>query len=326
MTIHNRRALRETADRILSNTPNEKSLVLLWAGVSVLASLVTGLLSYLLDTGIAGTGGLSGMGLRSVLTTAQQVLSNVTAIALPFWTLGYQHTALRLARKQPAAYGTLLEGFRRFGPCLRLTLLQSLLYTGIFILVFYGSLMFLAMTPLAEPAFAVLDPLMATIAENPGWMPDAATADTLTKALLPMALCGAAVAGLVMLPLIYRLRLTQFRIMDDPACGARQAMGDSIRATRGSCMALFKLDLGFWWFWLLQGLITLVIYGDSLLTWLGISLPVSPEVAFWGFYVVGIALQVAVYWAFHNRVTVTYALAYDTLMSKPDSGQLTIDN
>ena len=326
MTIHHRRALRETADQILANTPNEKRLVLLWAGVSALAALLTGLMSYLLDSGIAGTGGLSGMGMRSVLTTAQQVISTFTSIALPFWGLGYQHATLQMARRHRVSGDSLMEGFRRFGPGLRLTLLQSLLMGGLFFLCFYGTILFLAMTPLAGPAFEALEPLMEDFTADPGWVPSDAMADALIKAMLPMAICGIAVACLAILPLAYRLRFAQLRIMDDPGCGALQAMGESLRATRGSCIALMKLDLSFWWFWLLEGLIVAVTYGDSILPMLGISLPVSPQVAFWGFYVAAMALQVAVYWAFHNRVSVTYALAYDTLISKPEDRPLTIDN
>lgn len=325
MTLSDRRGLDASAREILANTPNQKRLVLLWAGFAALLSLLTGLLSYVLDTGIAGTGGLSGIGLRSVLTTAQQVISTFTSIFLPFWSFGYLHATLRISRNQATGDGTLLEGFRRFGPGLRLMLLQGLLYGGLFTLCTYAAILLLAATPLANSAFEALAPVADQLATDPNFMPDAATAAALTKALLPLSVCGAIAAAFVVIPLFYRLRLASLRLMDDPRCGALQAMGTSLQITRGNAWKLFRLDLHFWWFWLLEAVILAITYGDTLLPKLGIALPVSPDVAFWAFYVVALIIQLIAYTALHNRISVTYALAYNSLLPK-ENGQLTTDN
>ena len=325
MNLSDRRGLDASAREILANTPNQKRLVLLWAATAAVLSLLTGLLSYVLDNGIAGTGGLSGIGLRSALTTAQQVLSTLTTVFLPFWTLGYTHATLRMARRQGVQDASLLEGFRRFGPGLRLMLLQGLLYGGIFTLCTYAAILLLSATPLANSAYAVLDPMTQQMAADPNWLPDEATAAALTQAMLPLAICGAAIAAVVLVPLMYRLRLANLRLVDDPRCGALQAMGTSLHLTRGNAFKLFRLDLHFWWFWLLEAVILAITYGDTLLPKLGISLPLSPEVAFWAFYVVALALQVIAYTALHNRVSVTYALAYDSLLPKPTE-ELTRDS
>lgn len=318
MTNHSPRTLRASAADILANTPNEKRLVLLWVGASALLSLLTGLLSYLLDTGIAGTGGLSGIGLRSILATAREVLSTALSIVLPFWTLGYQHTMLRLSRRQRAGEASLLEGFRRFGPGLRLMLLQYFLMGGIFVFVFYVVLLFLAMTPLATPALEAIAPIAEPMMSDPTWLPDDATAAALVEAILPLSLCCMAVAVLALIPVAYRLRFAQLRLLDEPRCGALEAMRTSGHITRGHCKMLFRLDLGFWWFWLLKGLITAVSLGGTFLPQLGISLPISADVAFWVFYVAALALETGVYLLFHNRVSVTYALYYDSLLPKPE--------
>ena len=316
MNLSDRRGLDASAREILAATPNQKRLVLLWAGAAAVLSLLTGLLSYLLDTGIAGTGGLSGIGLRTALTTAQQVLSTLTTIFLPFWTLGYTGMTLRMARRQAVKETSLLEGFRRFGPGLRLMLLQALLYGGIFSLCTYGVILLLAATPLANSAYVALAPVAEQLMADPNWVPDAATSEALRKAMLPLSICGAAVAALVLIPLMYRLRLASLRLVDDPRCGALQAMGASLHLTRGNCLRLFRLDLHFWWFWALEAVIVAITYGDSLLPMLGVELPFSPEFAFWAFYVVAMAVQVIAYTALHNRVSVTYALAYDSLLPK----------
>ena len=325
MNLSDRRGLDAAARDILANTPNQKRLVLLWAGTSAVLALLTGLITYLLDTGIAGTGGLSGIGLRSALTTVQQVISTATSIFLPFWGLGYTAVTLGMARRHNVRASTLLEGFRRFGPGLRLMLLQSLLLGGLFTLCTYAVILLLAATPLAGGVYDILGPVVEQATTDPNWLPDDATMDALTKALLPLTVCGGIVAAAVVLPLVYRLRLASLRIVDDPRCGALQAMGLSIHITRGNAWKLFRLDLHFWWFWLLEGIILAVTYGDSLLPMLGVTLPITPEVAFWVFYVAAMALQVAVYAAFHNRVSVAYALAYDTLLPQ-ENGQLTMDN
>ncbi len=314
MTIHDRRALRAEAARTLAEIPNQRRLVLLYTGVTALFSLLASLATYLLDRGIAGTGGLSGIGLRSTLDTARQLLSMVISVAMPMWSLGYTHTVLRMSRRQTVRDASLLEGFRRFGPGLRLMLLESLLMSGIFTFCIYLSFFVLGMTPLAEPAYAILEPVLTQVMEDPTRMPDAATTAALMEALMPIFLCGVVLAAVVIIPLSYRLRFSQMRLMDDPRCGARQAMGASMTATRRHCVALFQLDLSFWWYWLLEGLITAIAFGGILLPLVGVSLPVTPEAATLICSLVSTVLQVALYAAFRNRIFVTYALAYDSLM------------
>ena len=326
MTIHDRRALKAEGARILANTPNQKRLVLLYAGASALLSLAAALISYLLNTGIAGTGGLAGIGLRSALDTAQQVLSMATSIALPFWGLGYTHTVLKMSRQQPVRETTLLEGFRRFGPGLRQMLLQSFLFMGLFMLCIYIAILILSMTPLAAPAYELLEPMVDQYMADPNWMPDEATYTAFIDALLPITICSSILGCVPLLFLFYRLRFSQMRLMDDPRCGARQALGDSFRITRKHCLALFKLDLSFWWFWLLSGMVTVISFGDVILSYLDVSLPLAPEAASWFFSILATVIQVALYVAFQNRVSITYALAYDTLLPKPDNSQLAIEN
>ena len=319
MTIHDPRALRGSAADILTDTPNEKRLVFFWAALSAGLALLTGLLSHILNSGIAGTGGLAGIGLRSILTTAQQMLNTFLSIALPFWTLGYQRVMLQFARREQATKETLLFGFRRFGPGLRLMLLKGLLFGAIGMFIFYGALQLLSFTSLADSVYTVLDPVVESIMADPSASLDPALSDLLMEALLPMMLICAGITLAVLIPISYRLRFSDLRIVDDPRCGARDAIRTSFLLTKGKCLALFKLDLRFWWFWLIEAGIVAVCYGDVLLPLLGITLPISETVAFWGFYVVAMVLQVVLYTAFHNRVSLTYALAYESLFPQPEN-------
>lgn len=310
--------LRALASQRLGNAPLEKRIVLLWSGVAAALSLLTGLLSYLLGSGIAGTGGLSGIGLRSVLTTAQQILSTATTVALPFWALGYQRAMLHMARGIPANEKTLLSGFLRFGPGMRLMLLEGLLLGIVSVFAFYVIMLLLFMTPLAEPIYGVLEPVMDSLMADPYSAMDEALMESMMDAMMPMALVSLGLCLILILPLSYRLRLTQLRLMDDPRCGALEAIHTSFFLTRGNCLRLFRLDLGFWWFYLVEGAIAAISYGDNLLPLLGISLPISADTAFWLFYVAALAVQVVFYTAFHNRISATYALFYDSLLPHPE--------
>jgi hypothetical protein len=83
--------------------------------------------------------------------------------------------------------------------------------------------------------------------------------------------------------------------------------------TRGNRIALLRLDLSFWWFYLLDGMITALWFGSSLLPLLGITLPWSAEVNLFVFYGLYMICQLGLYLGFRNRVEVTYAHAYSAL-------------
>ena len=78
-------------------------------------------------------------------------------------------------------------------------------------------------------------------------------------------------------------------------------------------MALFRLDLHFWWYFLTMGAAALLTYGDSICAALNIALPLSATAQFFLFYALGLAAQTALLWAFGAKVELTYASAYDVL-------------
>lgn len=315
MTIPNGRRLRSESRSILARFPHQKKLALLWAGLYAAISLALLLLTAALDSGIAGTGGLSGMGLRSVLSTVQVALSTGVSIAVPFWGFGHVYAMLRLSRGKSASNADLLEGFRRFGPGVRLLLLEGLLYGALFLVCMNVGFSILSLTPLAEPLVEVLTPMMDSIATNPELIMDEAVMASIVDASTGMIL-GCMVIYAVALTLIgYRLRLAQFRLMDDPACGAMEAIRTSTRYMRHNCMALFRLDLGFWWFYLAEVLVAALSYGNLALPYLGISL--SPAASYLLFGGLSLGLQFAVYWLGRNKVYLTYALAYESLLPPP---------
>ena len=131
-----------------------------------------------------------------------------------------------------------------------------------------------------------------------------------------------AVFAVVAIPLSYRLRLSAYYMLD--GSGARQSLLQSARSMKGNCLALLRLDLGFWWYYAAQALLTVIGYGDLLLPHLGIQM--NTTVAYFLFYVLSLAAQLGLFWWKQNSVSVTYAHAYLSLLPDKENGQLTMDN
>ena len=309
MDIFSPRMLREKTARILERTPNEKALVLVWAGGSALASLLVSLLIMLLDNKIAETGGISGIQLRGVLSTAQSVLNILVCVCLLFWSFGYIFAMLRVSRGQAVQPASLMEGFRRVGPCLRLSLLEALIYAALAFACMQASSILCSFTPLAQ-SMHEQSQIMLEAMES-GVVPDAATMETIYSAMLPAMIGGGVLFVGLLVPVSYRLRMARLLIMDESRCGAWRAVFSSIKLTKGHCMALVRLDLSYWWFYLGEVLVVLLCYGDLLLPALGVSLPISEVASTWLFYALGLAAQVVLYCLARNKVTVAYALFYD---------------
>lgn len=322
MDIRNRHGLKMAAADALTCAPNHKKLVLLWAGVSSALPFLACVISFALDHQIAGTGGLSGIGLRSVLTTVQSLLSLVTSTLLPFWALGYTAAVLRFSRKEPVGYPTLLEGFRRFGPALRLMLLEILIYAAVcFACVQIGSTV-LSFTPLAEPVYQILNNSQDALLSG---VIDESILQSVTDAMIPILLICGVLCIIVLIPVTYRLRLADLCIVDTPGCGALQAIRESSRLMRRNSMSLFRLDLSFWWFYLLQSLLGILSYGDVILPLLGISFTFNADIAFFLFYIAALLAQLLLLYFFSNKVQTTYALFYNTLRTPPDAQKAPVD-
>ena len=174
-----------------------------------------------------------------------------------------------------------------------------------------GSAIFL-MTPLSNGLAQALAPMLT----SQEIVIDDAFVQALLPTMTPMFLLFAIVFCVLMLPITYRFRMTEFAIMDDQGIGALQALGRSNRLMRDNRLALFRLDISFWWFYGLQFLFTAVSYGEEILALAGVSLPVSPDVAFFGFYILYVLCQLALAWYSGSYVQTTYATAYDALQAE----------
>ena len=317
MDIRDRQGLKQTAAQALSRAERDpKKLVMLHTAVSLGISLLMTLLNYLLENSIGSTGGLSGLQLRSVLETAQQAVQLIGSVALPFWQLGIVFCILRLSRTQPTGPADLLEGFRRFGPALRLMLLKGVIFAGIAMVCSYISAAIFLATPLAEPVVATMTELMEAGTEL---TLDDATLELLTGQLMRVMYIFVPVFLIAAAPVFYRLRFADFAIMDQPRTGALAAIGKSWKMTKRNCWSLLRLDVSFWWFYLLEGATLVIGYLDLLLDAVGITLPVDGTVLFWVLYVLYMLCRLGLYRQCYAGVQTTYAAAYEALLQAPES-------
>lgn len=303
---------QKAAQRLQDSQYPPRKLVLIFAGVSLGFSLLVTLINYLLTRQIDGTGGLSGLGMRSILSTVQSVLQLVGLVLLPFWQYGFVAAGLGFARGQNPTPHTLLHGFRRWGRVLGLQLMQGLIMIMVATISMNIGTTIFVMTPLADDFNRILMPMFSQM-EDMNQLLDAAFMETAMEAALPAVWLTLGVFVLIMVPLGYRFRMAEFVVMDEPPRGGLAALLISIRLMHRNCLQLVRLDLSYWWFYLLQGIILLLGYGDLLLQTLGIALPFSADTAYFVFYLLYLGGQLALYYFAKTPVQTTYSLFYDEL-------------
>lgn len=306
--------LRAAGNDSLIKTPNATKVILLHTGVVLLLSLLLSMADFLLNRQINAIDGLHGMNMRAVLLTVQTILRLTQTILLPFWQTGYTYFTLRVAREEPAGFSDLWEGFRRFFPVLRLKILIAFLAVGlVFISGYVGSFLFM-MTPWSTPLIEQLEALTASGVD------EAALTEAIislpNEVMLPLTvislLCFAVLAVLV----FFRLRMAELWLMDHPDGDARMALRNSRKMLHGNCLNLLKVDLGFWWFYLLEALITVICYADAILAAMGIEMTMDAFGTYFLSFGLYLLLQLALYWWKRNEVCVTYAHAYLELTPK----------
>lgn len=304
-------SLHRQAKQLLANAePHPKKLVLIHTAVALGSTLLMTVVNYLFNLQIADTGGLGGLGIRSLLTTVQSVLELGVVMALPFWQIGLLYAALRWARGENAGVTDLLQGFRRFGTVFAFRFFYGSLFAVLaFSLLCFSTNIFM-LTPWAAP----LQEMFASIADatTPEQLETLLTPELISQAtgsMTPLFILFGVLFLAVAVPLFYRLRFSEYAVME--GSGAAKAMVHSLKITRKNTLQLVKLDLHFWWFYLLQLLTLAVSYADAIASMLGISLPVSADVGFFLFYVLGMLLQGLLLWQYQGTLSATYCLAYD---------------
>ena len=304
-----RNELKDHARRVVKKSDySPGKLMLVHTAVGSGLALLLALVSFLLDQKIAGTSGLGGVGSRAVLQSIQSMLNVAQMVVLIFWSVGLISSFIRIQRGQGAQPRDLLAGFRNFGPVLRGKLLHGLvLFGAMFLGGYLGSFVY-TLTPMSRAMMAAMEPYYADgVVDYALLLEDPAFLSAAMWALPVMLVCMAAFT----LPLFYRLRLMDYILMDRPEKGALYAMRGSKYLMRGKRWDLFKLDLSFWWFYLLELLVLALCYGDILLQLANVDLGVNQTVAFFIFYILALVAQLGLYVWKKPLLMTTYAAFYD---------------
>lgn len=315
--------LRLEAEEALQKAAyHPKRLVLIHTAASLGVALLITVLNFILSRQIAGTGGLAGLGTRSLLETAQSVLEFISMVATPFWEIGLIFAVICWIKGTDAEPGSLLQGFRRIGQVLLLQLLRGLLFMSLGMGVLNFCIILFMATPLSGNMTQLMTPLIMdgmSPQQMEAMMNSAEFMAATGEALLPLMAIVFALFAAVALPFYYRLRFMEFSVMDGN--GAMAAMVHSMRMTKKNCLQLVKLDLSFWWYYLLQLLCLVLCYGDLILPALQIQLPFTDDTAFFLFFLLGSACQCLLFWQCRGKVLATYGMAYRALWQKPPTAR-----
>ena len=327
MNIKNPRAIRAAAREALAVHQNPQRIPLVYAGISAVLSLAVTIISHFLSQQIDQMTGLANMGNRAIFSTTKTVLPVAQLLFLMVWEMGYHICTLRFARRRYVDLTDLKAGFPKFGAVLRTKLLTALVYLGLIIGAMYLSTFIFMLLPVSNTFYELMVPLMdsATILSS-GIVLDDATLAAATAAIWPVFLIFAAVFAALGLPILYSFRMVPYCVADNSHRSAGVILKESRTMMRGNKWNLFKLDLSFWWFFLLEGLITVTAYLDMILPLAGITLPWSDTISYYGFYILSLIGQVLLSWTFLNRICVSRACFYEAIRPETPTQGIPLGN
>jgi len=303
-----------TAARDLSGNPLHHRLALVSAGVVTAANLLLLLLETLIGNMMTDAVGLAALDKRTMLMTVQSVLELAVNILLPFWVYGFTQVAMEIARKGEPSYGSLLAGFRRFGPLLRLLLLETFIAMGYIMLAVWGATALYMISPFAarvmetvtpalEQAETITDPAALSALMEP-------VMEQMLQSLWPLYLLMVLALGVILVPWLYKLRLAPYHILDGENSALR-AIALSKYEMHGNRIAMFRLDLRWWWYY---GL--LILSAAPLYIYSAVG---GGETLLWLLTLVSLGLQLLLECLLMSRVQTAYALAYDALKRKDET-------
>ena len=321
-------ALKKTADRQLQRARQPEKIVLIYSGITIALSAAITVAQYFLANRISQTGGLLNMGSRSFFSAISNFLPVIQMGLMLCLDFGYMAAMVRVSRGQYASPNSLRTGFERFWPLLRCTLLKYLMISVASIACVYLSVMLFVISPFSDGFMRVVEPLISnsSLLNGGNLILDEAAQQALLSSTVPLWIMMAFLSVVLVLPIVYRLRMANYVLYDHPEAGAMYALRESKKMMHGNRIALFRVDLSFWWYYLLLGVCTVIAYLDLVLATFGIALPLSDHVNYFLFYFLSLGCNFGVFYFFKNKVQTTYALAYNALKPREDSGGVVLGN
>lgn len=318
MTLDIRDLKARAAALAETNRAPARTLVLWFCGVLAALTLGSNGLNLYLDSQIGNTGGLEGIGMRSLLQTVQTILSYINQFFGPFWTAGFLAAMLAMVRGIRPKPRDLTEGFRRPLRILGYVAFEAAAALLLLVAVVNLSSILFTLSPMGADFAENMAPLLldAEALTPEGLLnQELISLDALIASLLPMFV----ITGVLYLPLFavmaYGFRLALYLVMDR-GIGAIPAHFLSLRLMRGHKLQMVRLDLSWWWYYLLGAVCYAVAYLPTVLLLLGVGLPMD--------YTAMLFVSLAVYCGLYTllclwrkpMVDASYVLAYEALLPK----------
>lgn len=322
------RELKQQARERLEACPQEKKIGLLYGGSLFVISVVYLLADLLISRLTPQTGGLSTIGTRSFMSALSGILPVVTSLLSMCLGFGYMGGMVRISRGQYASPNALRTGFERFWPLLRLTFFKGLITLGFSMGAFYLATILFTLSPFSDRLIQALEPVVSggsLLSEGTMELTEGVI-EAVNASLLPLMAIFLVIAAVFVVPLLYRLRMTDYVLYDHPEAGALYAIRESKKMMRFHRLSVFKLDLSFWWFYLALALSYALNYAPMFLSVSGISLPVEGEALSVLCFLLSCAAEFVVIYFLRNRMEVTCALAYNRLKPKEQSTGAVLGN
>lgn len=322
------RELKQQARERLEACPQEKKIGLLYGGSLFVISVVYLLADLLISRLTPQTGGLSTIGTRSFMSALSGILPVVTYLLSMCLGFGYMGGMVRISRGQYASPNALRTGFERFWPLLRLTFFKGLIVLGFSMGAFYLATILFTLSPFSDRLIQALEPVVSggsLLSEGTMELTEGVI-EAVNASLLPLMAIFLVIAAVFVVPLLYRLRMTDYVLYDHPEAGALYAIRESKKMMRFHRLSVFKLDLSFWWFYLALALSYALNYAPMFLSVSGISLPVEGEALSVLCFLLSCAAEFVVIYFLRSRMEVTCALAYNQLKPKEQSTGAVLGN
>lgn len=307
----NIRELKSQAAQRLENQSNPKHIILVYTLVLAALSLVISGLSLYLDSQIGSTGGLSGIGMRSVLQTLQTLLSYFATLFTPFWTAGLLSAAIAIAREQEAGPRHLMDGFKRAPRVLSYSLLEILISMLVCMSCFYMATYLYMLTPLSDGLSNAVSGMTEAQLTDTTAILAALPYETLMQTAIGIVACFLVFFIPIFGYISYSMRMGLYLVMQGKRTSAFAAVLMSNQLMKGHRLQLFRLDLSHWWYFLLESLIAVVAYLDVILPMFGVELPFGETTAYFAAMIASLIVQLVLYVWKKLQVETTYVLAFE---------------
>ena len=313
----NIRELRDRAAGLAAqNREPLKKLLLIYCGVICALTLGVPALDLFLSDQIGTTGGLAGMRLRTVLQTIREILNLVNQFFGYFWSAGFVIAMMAMVLGREPQTRDLTGGFRRF-----FRVLGHIAFEFLFVVILMAAAVNLAaMLFSMSPQGGALVRELTAITSDPNLLTpegllnvDLIPMELLAAIALPMTIITIVIFLPLYIWLSYGFRLSLYLLLDGTAPSAFQARFVSMRLMKGHKWSMLKLDLSFWWYYLLVTVITAVGYLDVILSLAGIPLPMDETVMFFATIAAYCVLITALSLWKKAQVEASYVLAYEAI-------------